>query len=252
MPANLTPAYLAAERRYRDATTAAEKVAALEAMLAAVPRHKGTDHLRGDLRRRLARTRQEAQSQLATDPAAAGFAAKQSGIPQVVLLGYPGTDRAELFAALTGVHSTAAETGPGSPTAASLAHGGSFQLLDTSPVAAGGIDPWLADVVRRTDGAAIVVELGSDEALDQVEAIIDGLARKRVLLGEATGVEPPGYVSRRALILALHPEGEDADTRLEELRDLVGAGLEIVSVALPMGENLSALCERLSQLVAEL
>ena len=40
MPANLTPEYLEAERRFKAANTTEEKLAALEEMLATIPRHK--------------------------------------------------------------------------------------------------------------------------------------------------------------------------------------------------------------------
>src|SRR6266581_3210463 len=61
MPANLTPAYHAAERGFQQATTIPEKIEALQQMLAVIPKHKGTDHMRADLRRRLSKLRQEAQ-----------------------------------------------------------------------------------------------------------------------------------------------------------------------------------------------
>ena len=43
MPANLTPAYHAAERQFQQATTIPEKIEALQQMLAVIPKHKGTD-----------------------------------------------------------------------------------------------------------------------------------------------------------------------------------------------------------------
>jgi hypothetical protein len=42
MPANLTPEYEKEEVRYRQATTDQERLAALQAMLSAIPKHKGT------------------------------------------------------------------------------------------------------------------------------------------------------------------------------------------------------------------
>ena len=50
MPANLTPQYHKAEQVYKEATTVEEKIAALEEMLAVIPKHKGTDHLQADLK----------------------------------------------------------------------------------------------------------------------------------------------------------------------------------------------------------
>ena len=53
MPANLTPDYFKAEQWYRTATTTEEKILALEQMLAVMPKHKGTDKLKADLRQKI-------------------------------------------------------------------------------------------------------------------------------------------------------------------------------------------------------
>jgi hypothetical protein len=45
MPANLPPQYFEAEKRFRSAKEPEEKIAALQEMLAIMPRHKGTDKL---------------------------------------------------------------------------------------------------------------------------------------------------------------------------------------------------------------
>ena len=60
MPANLTPQYLDAERRFREAATPEEQLAALNEMMATIPKHKGTEHMRADIRRRMAKVRTEA------------------------------------------------------------------------------------------------------------------------------------------------------------------------------------------------
>ena len=62
MPTNLPPDYFAIEKRYRAAKSIAEKIACVQELIRVVPKHKGTDHLRADLRRRL--------SKLETPPAA--------------------------------------------------------------------------------------------------------------------------------------------------------------------------------------
>jgi ribosome-interacting GTPase 1 len=50
VPANLPPDYYAAESALRAATTPQARLEALERMLAVMPHHKGTDHLRAELR----------------------------------------------------------------------------------------------------------------------------------------------------------------------------------------------------------
>ncbi|MFQ6048877.1 MAG: hypothetical protein ACE5K7_05890, partial [Phycisphaerae bacterium] len=57
MPANLTPEYQRAEQRYRQASTYEEKLAALEQMLRVMPKHKGTDKLQAELRRKISQLR---------------------------------------------------------------------------------------------------------------------------------------------------------------------------------------------------
>jgi len=66
MPANLTPQYFEAERRFKSATTPEEKIQALETILAVMPKHKGKDHLQADLRRKIARITEEAEIKFAT------------------------------------------------------------------------------------------------------------------------------------------------------------------------------------------
>ncbi|MEE9523566.1 MAG: hypothetical protein V3V59_02325, partial [Thermodesulfovibrionales bacterium] len=60
MPANLPPEYYDAEKRYKEAGSPAEKVTALEELIATIPKHKGTDKLRADFRRRLSKLRDDA------------------------------------------------------------------------------------------------------------------------------------------------------------------------------------------------
>src|SRR5262247_624183 len=53
MPANLTPEYRAAEAAFRKARDPGERLESLREMLRVIPKHKGTDHLQGDIKRRI-------------------------------------------------------------------------------------------------------------------------------------------------------------------------------------------------------
>ena len=53
MPANLTPEYRAAEEWFRKARDPQECLERLREMLRTIPKHKGTDHLQGDIKRRI-------------------------------------------------------------------------------------------------------------------------------------------------------------------------------------------------------
>jgi len=51
MPANLTPECKAAEAAVRKARDPHERLEHLREMLRVIPKHKGTDHLQGDIKR---------------------------------------------------------------------------------------------------------------------------------------------------------------------------------------------------------
>jgi hypothetical protein len=85
VPANLTPDYLAAERDYKTAQTHAEKIAALERMLATIPKHKGTEKLQADLKRRLSQARNESAKKGAAH-STPFYLVEKEGAGQVVLL----------------------------------------------------------------------------------------------------------------------------------------------------------------------
>src|SRR5215471_11393090 len=53
MPANLPPEYKAAEAAFRKARDPRERLEWLREMLRTIPKHKGTDHLQGDIKRRI-------------------------------------------------------------------------------------------------------------------------------------------------------------------------------------------------------
>ena len=61
MPTNLPPEYFEADKRYRSAKTPAEKLACLEELLTLTPKHKGTDKIRADLRKRISKMKAAAQ-----------------------------------------------------------------------------------------------------------------------------------------------------------------------------------------------
>jgi len=87
MPANLPPQYFEAEKVFREAKNPLEKIAALEEMLAIMPKHKGTDHLRAELRGRIAKLTQLAAKKSGTRRAS--LVIEREGAAQAAVIGLP-------------------------------------------------------------------------------------------------------------------------------------------------------------------
>ena len=87
MPANLPPPYFEAEKRYREAKTAEDKIEALEEMLTIMPKHKGTDKLRADLRKRIAKHKSDAQQKKVSAKGVTAYSIEREGAAQVIIVG---------------------------------------------------------------------------------------------------------------------------------------------------------------------
>lgn len=97
MPANLGYEYGKAEAHYANAKTREEKIAALEEMITACPKHKGTESLLATLKSKLAKLREQKE----TKAARRTIAVPKEGEAQVCILGLPNSGKSTLLAKLT-------------------------------------------------------------------------------------------------------------------------------------------------------
>lgn len=100
MPANLTPDYLKEEEWFKTATTNEEKILALEEMLRTLPKHKGTEKIQAELRRKLSHFK-EAATQKKAGSHSDIFHIPKGGAGQIALLGTPNSGKSSILAALT-------------------------------------------------------------------------------------------------------------------------------------------------------
>src|SRR5215475_7241426 len=102
MPANLPPQYSKAEDEFRRATTPAERLEKLREMFRLLPKHKGTEKLQSDLKRRISRTQDEIEgAKSAGKKGGVSHRVPHEGAGQVVLVGAPNAGKSALLAALT-------------------------------------------------------------------------------------------------------------------------------------------------------
>jgi small GTP-binding protein len=247
MPANLTPEYLRAEERFRAARTVDEKIEALEHMLAVIPRHKGTDHIYGQLKSKLSKLRAEKTKKSATARHSPDYRVEPEGAGQVVLLGAPNAGKSSLLAALTNAQPEVTSY----PFATRNVLPGMMmyedcpiQLIDTPSIAADFFDPLMLTLVRNADRALLVIDLTADEVIEQPAWVIDTLEQKKVRMVPMDTDLPAFDVSIRnlpTLILANKADEEDAMEILDFVKEEWGQRFPILPVSVNQPQSLDAL-----------
>lgn len=193
MPANLTPEYRLAEAKYREAQTLEEKLAALEEMLSTIPKHKGTEKMQADIKRRISRTKEAIlQGRKAGARQKLSYTVRREGAGQVALVGPANAGKSALLAALTNAEPEVADypfttrtPQPGMVVWENV----SVQLVDLPPFDPELSPPWVAGTIRSADALAVVLSLGTDDLLEEVERTFGLLEHQKTWL--APGLPPP-------------------------------------------------------------
>ncbi|MEK7220953.1 MAG: GTPase [candidate division NC10 bacterium] len=244
MPANLTPQYLEADRRFKAAKTIEEKVAALEEMLSLIPKHKGTEHLQGDLKRRLAKLRAEAEQ---ARRRRGGFSTSvdREGAGQVVLVGPPNAGKSSLVACLTKAQSEVGDYPftTRRPIAGMMQFVNiQIQLVDLPAVSDEYMEPWVPSLVRPADLALLIADLASPSVLEDLEKVIAILDRRKVALVSPGSPPPPtGWAHVPTLLLANKADAASAETVLEILRSEYRSRFPVHAVSAQTGRGLEPL-----------
>ncbi|MGQ9687722.1 MAG: GTPase [Desulfobaccales bacterium] len=244
MPANLPPQYFEVEKRYREARSVSEKLKYLEEMLAIMPKHKGTDKLKADLRRRIAQLKELGSTRKGPGRRAPIYLVEREGVGQVVLLGPPNTGKSTLLAALTKAQPAIADYPytTRTPLAGMMRYENvQVQLVDCPPLGEEYLEPWFLDLLRRADAFAVILAPPEDPAA-QLEALKNTLTQYHLALQGRDGAPPPaGTTSRRALVILnkidlLH-DPEDLELYLEVL----GEDFPVYPVSAATGRGLAEL-----------
>jgi len=262
MPANLTPQYLKVRKEYELAKTTEEKIAALNEMLAIIPKHKGTDKLRASLRTNLSKLKKEEQQSRSkggrrTDE----YHIKRQGPGQAILVGAPNVGKSKILDSLTNANPEVADYPftTQKPIVGMIPFENiHIQLVDTPPVIDGAILPQVAEIIRHTDLALLVVSLGSDDALEEIESVRSGLEQANVKLTlEAFEEDKIEEYSEEELLLnrvktiivGNKSDLENASERLDVLRELYAEEFPVISISAETGDGLNQLKEQIYKLL---
>jgi len=247
MPANLPPEYFGAEKRFKQAVAPAEKIAALEDLIATVPKHKGTDKLRADLRRRLSQLRKDA---VRKKKGGRGdlYVVQKEGAAQIALVGFPNSGKSALLASLTNATPVIAEYPistltplPGMMPFEDI----HLQLVDLPPIGNEATDGWVSGILRYADAFLLVVDLTEDSDV-QAELLIEQLERWNIHIISKSGIRNSKFENRvgvykRAIIVANKKDLRNTDDNFISLRRKYENVYTCISISALRKDNLEEL-----------
>ncbi|MBI2315496.1 MAG: TGS domain-containing protein [Betaproteobacteria bacterium] len=240
MPANLSPEYKAAEAAFRQAREPKERLEWLREMLRTIPKHKGTDHLQADIKRRIKDLSEEIEHERKGGArSGASHSVRPEGAAQIALIGPPNSGKSSLHARLTGSGAQAAEY----PFTTQQAQAGMLpyedihiQLVDLPAVSPEHPLRWLADALRSADGCLLVTDLADPASPESIEALQSELKQRKVKLASNWPASGGGAQAQDddpfALLLPALLVANKAD-QVADPDDELRAFLEIGSLAHP-------------------
>lgn len=248
MAANLTPQYYEAEEAFKKAVSVEEKIAALEEMLAVIPKHKGTEKMQAELKKRLSKFRQEGMKKAKTsrvDP----FNIERQGAGQAVLFGFPNAGKSSFLAAMTRAQPKVADYPFTTtvPLAGMMPYEDIFiQLVDTPPVTEEIVPAGLPGTLRSADILLVMVDAASDDCLEQLEFCLKYLKEKKIVREDISpGVR--GVSPDRVMVLASKADLTESADNMQIMKELGPGGIELLPVSNKTGLGLEDLREKIFQ-----
>jgi len=244
MPTNLPPEYFAAEKRVKQAATPREKISALEELIATVPKHKGTDRLRADLRKKLSQLREEAISAKRSGRGDL-YSVEKQGAGQIALAGFANSGKSSIVKVLTNANPVIAEY-PMS-TVAPLSgmmplEDIQFQFVDLPPLGNESTDGWVSAILRNADLLLLVSDLSESPDI-QTELLIGQLLnwKVRLLKRSEPRREEEGFAVKPAVLVGNKADLPGAEEGIEALRLKFGSLYPVAAISAARKEGLEDL-----------
>ncbi|MHC4441049.1 MAG: GTPase [Planctomycetota bacterium] len=258
MPLNLSPEYIDADRKYRQARTPAEKLAGLEEMLRTIPKHKGSEKKQADIKRRISELRQQMaapkkKGAAIIDP----YHIVPQGAGQVMFFGLPNSGKSSIVGKLTKapVKITDYPFGTVLPVPGMAYHEDApIELVDLPPVTAEHLPGNMVNAIRNTDIILLVADLASNTVLEDLETLLEILAGKEITFEDPQQDEEEDdddnlQVGPDGLIVCTKADASGAEGNFEVLTELRKPPPPMLKVSSVTGEGLDEMMKTLFEML---
>jgi small GTP-binding protein len=245
MPTNLPAEYYDAEERYKAAESPSERIRLLEELISTVPKHKGTDKLRADLRRRLSKLKSSAHKSKGASRHDSAWQFDKEGAGQVVIIGLANVGKSALLQALTNASPeiSAFPFTTRLPTPGMMMVGDvPIQIIDTPPLDREYLEPELFDLIRRADILIIVLDLQT-YPIEQLQRAIDILAEHHIspITGTQNVAQQTTITQKQTLIVANKCDDDELQELFEIFCELMEEDWSCIPISAVSGRNLQRL-----------
>jgi ribosome-interacting GTPase 1 len=246
MPANLTQQYLKAEEAYRRASSPEEELECLQLMLRELPKHKGTDKLNAELKQKISKVKKDLETGKGKAKKASGFKLPRQGAGRGVIIGGPNAGKSQLLRSLTRATPevapypfTTREPIPGMMPWEDVF----VQLVDTPPITADVFDPVTQGLIRGADLVLLLVDLGSDDGIDSLQAVLDQMNSTKTRLAKESYLDENdvGLSYTRTLLVLNKTDDPAAADRLQMLHEFCPLDFLEFSISAQHGTGLEDL-----------
>ena len=242
MPANLTPDYSGAEEQYKQAKTPEEKLQALELMMAHIPKHKGTEKMQADIKRRISKIKKGEGKK--SGKQTFSYHVDKQGASQVIIIGPPNSGKSSLINTVSNANLAVGEypfTTRIMQPAMMPFENLQIQLVDTPAFHPDYYERWVLGLIRVADVALLMLDMGNPDLLDQMESTIKIIKDGRVELVRDFPPEDDaeyGVCKKKTLLVANKMDLPQAQDHLEILREFFPHRYTVIPVSAKTGEGI--------------
>jgi ribosome-interacting GTPase 1 len=246
MPANLTPQYFEAEQKYREAITAHEKLHALKLMLAVIPKHKGTEKLQADIKRKISRLTEDMEQAHKAGKRHSDFV-KKEGAGQVVLVGPPNSGKSSIVNFLTHAEPEVADYPftTHKPAPAMMPFKDlQVQLVDMPPITESYYEGWWSNIIRDCDLVLLVIGLDEIDPDGAAQVLLKHLEEAGTILAPEADLDRDALdfraVKKMTRLVLNKKDLGGVDIMRDLLKPVLG-GIPVAVVSCSTGEGMEEL-----------